>query len=175
MSSNELPDEVISYIHKTPGMQPIRKPFDSENLHAAIDTAFKDNRRDDSQLSNLAGLQVLIVDDSRVARRHMQSILTRLGFAHFAMAGDGIEAVEQLKQTRFDLVVTDYNMPNMNGHELIVHVRQQSSRSDIPIIMCTTEFDPGKLAEVYQLGVSAICNKSFEIELVRNIVIRLFH
>lgn len=174
MSSSELPDETATFIQKTPGMQAIRKPFDVQKLNAAINAAFQDERRDDAQLSNLAGLQVLVVDDSSVALRHMQSILKQLGFAHFTMANDGTDAVEQLTQNRFDLVVTDYNMPGMNGHDLIVHIRQQSSQSDIPIIMCTTEFDPERLAEVYQLGVSAICNKSFEIELVRNIVIRLF-
>ena len=46
--------------------------------------------------------------------------------------------------------------------------------AEVPIVMVTTEFDPKKLAEIYQLGVSAICNKSFERELVRNIVIQLF-
>jgi two-component system chemotaxis response regulator CheY len=74
----------------------------------------------------------------------------------------------------FDLVVTDYNMPEMNGFELVAFIRQQSGQPEVPVIMVTTEYDPQKLAEVYQLGVSAICNKSFDPELVQNIVQRLF-
>jgi two-component system chemotaxis response regulator CheY len=65
-------------------------------------------------------------------------------------------------------------MPHMNGHELVGWIRNESEQKDCPIIMVTTEFDPTKLAEVYQLGVSAICDKSFEPSLVRNIVIRIF-
>jgi two-component system chemotaxis response regulator CheY len=79
-----------------------------------------------------------------------------------------------MQQTRFDLVVTDYKMPRMDGRELISHIREQSTQKEVPIIMVTTEFDPKKLAAVYQLGVSAISNKSFDREMVRNIVIQLF-
>ena len=79
-----------------------------------------------------------------------------------------------MRQTQFDLVVTDYHMPRMDGRKLITHIRQQSSQREVPVIMVTTEFDPQKLAAIYQLGVSAICNKSFDRDLVRNIIIQLF-
>ena len=79
-----------------------------------------------------------------------------------------------MQQNRFDLIVTDYHMPRMDGHKLVSHIRQQGSQPDIPVIMVTTEFNPQKLAPIYQLGVSAICNKSFDRELVRNVVIGLF-
>ena len=74
----------------------------------------------------------------------------------------------------FDLVITDYNMPRMDGREFVRWIRTQSNQPAVPVIMVTTEFDPEKLAQVYQLGVSAICGKSFERDQVRNIVIRLF-
>jgi two-component system chemotaxis response regulator CheY len=62
----------------------------------------------------------------------------------------------------------------MNGNELVAHIRNDSNQRDVPVIMVTTEHDPQKLMEVYQLGVSAVCNKSFDPALVRNIVIQLF-
>lgn len=151
----------------------LAKPFDSAQLRSAIAGA-RSSSTAAVQLDSLAGRQVLIVDDSSVAQRRVQQVLTDLGFQHFTTAADGVEAIAALGQKPFDLVVTDFNMPRMDGHELVAHVRANGPCRDVPIILCTTEFDPGKLAAFYQLGVSAICNKSFDPELVRNIVVRLF-
>lgn len=150
------------------------KPFDSATLRAAAAEALGGNAVADGRFANLAGLNVLLVDDSSVARRRMQQVLTDLGFARFTTAEDGAAAAAILERERFDLVVTDYNMPRMDGRELLTHIRQNGPQKDVPVILCTTEFDPAKLAPMYQLGVSAICNKSFDPELVRNLVVRLF-
>ena len=154
--------------------QMIRKPFDGEGLRKIIEQTLNDQERDQQPMDGLSELRVLIVDDSAVARRHAQATLTRLGFAKFTLADDGSTAIEELEKASFDLVVTDYNMPQMDGQQLITYIRQVSNQRQVPIIMVTTEFDPQKLAAVYQLGVSAICNKSFDLELVRNIVMKLF-
>ncbi|MEI8021947.1 MAG: response regulator [Schlesneria sp.] len=154
--------------------QMIRKPFDGEGLRKIIEQTLNDQERDQQPMDGLSDLRVLIVDDSAVARRHAQETLTRLGFSRFTLADDGSTAIEELEKASFDLVVTDYNMPQMDGQQLITYIRQVSNQRQVPIIMVTTEFDPQKLAAVYQLGVSAICNKSFDLELVRNIVMKLF-
>ncbi len=152
----------------------LKKPFDASGLRTAIEQALKDNVRDQRPLDGLSDLRVLIVDDSSLARRHIQHTLSDLGFSRFTEADDGDTAVNEMRQTHFDLIVTDYHMPRMDGRMLISHIRQQSTQRDVPVVMVTTEFDPQKLAPIYQLGVSAICNKSFERDLVRNIVIQLF-
>ena len=154
--------------------QMIRKPFHAEDLRNIIEQTLNDQDRDHQPMEGLDDLRVLIVDDSAVARRHDQETLTRLGFSRFTQADDGSTAIEELEKSSFDLVVTDYNMPQMDGQQLITYIRQASNQRQVPIIMVTTEFDPQKLAAVYQLGVSAICNKSFDLELVRNIVMKLF-
>ena len=154
--------------------QMIRKPFDAEGLRKVIEQTLNDQDRDQQPMDGLNEIRVLIVDDSAVARRHAQQTLTRLGFSRFTQADDGVTAIEELEKASFDLVVTDYNMPQMDGQQLITYIRQASNHRDGTIIMVTTEFDPQKLAAVYQLGVSAICNKSFDLELVRNIVMKLF-
>lgn len=154
-------------------LQLLGKPFAANDLRAAIQKSLKGDDHV-QRMDGLDTLRVLIVDDSPVARRHEQKTLTELGFTNFTLADDGVGAVEQLMQSKFDLVVTDYHMPQMDGFQLISHIRQESSQRTIPIVMVTTEFDPQKLAGIYQLGVSAICNKSFDRELVRNIVIQLF-
>ncbi len=174
LMTSQQPRDLVESSRRYAGISLLGKPFDGATLEAAISAAVQSNEIADSELANLSGLQVLVVDDSRVAQRHMQKVLTDLGFANFITADDGLTAVAELQQRRFDLVVTDYNMPQMDGHQLISHIRNESTQPDVPIIMCTTEFDPAKLAPVYQMGVSAVCNKSFEPSLVRNVIVRLF-
>lgn len=174
MSGDDWTTQSQSSAQQLGRLRLLKKPFDANDLRSAIESALKDNTREQQPIGGLSDLRVLIVDDSSLARRHEQDTLSRLGFSLFAQADDGDTAVELLQQTQFDLVVTDYHMPRMDGRELITHIRQLSSQRDVPIIMVTTEFDPQMLAPIYQLGVSAICNKSFERDLVRNIVIQLF-
>jgi two-component system chemotaxis response regulator CheY len=96
--------------------------------------------------------------------------LERIGFVHFVEASDGRNAISQIEDTMFDLVVTDYNMPNVDGLGLIDFIRTKSIQSSVPILMVSSESDQGRLAAVMDAGVSAICDKPFETNLVRNLV-----
>jgi serine/threonine protein kinase len=174
MTSDPLNDGATVAVGRLGGVDVLQKPFDAAKLKVALEQIFQLEEDDDAQLAGLDSRRVLIVDDSSVARRHIQRTLTELGFQDFSQSDDGARAVERMRSEEFDLVVTDYNMPLMNGRDLVEWIRNESDQPDIPVVMVTTEFDPVKLGEVYQLGVSAICSKSFEIEQVRNIVIRLF-
>ena len=78
-----------------------------------------------------------------------------------------------LEKETYDLVVTDYNMPRLDGQGLIDFIRRRSSTPSVPVILVTTETDPGKLEAVRQLGVSAICDKSFKPEVVRGVMAQL--
>ncbi|MFO0871483.1 MAG: response regulator [Pirellulales bacterium] len=174
MSGDEWTSQRRAAAQRLSRLQLLKKPFDARSLRKAIDLAAADNARDEQPLNGLGDLRVLIVDDSRAARRNVQVTLSELGFSRFTEADDGDVAVEKMRQVPFDLVVTDYHMPRMDGRQLVSHIRERSSHRTVPIIMVTTEFDPQVLAPIYQLGVSAICNKSFERGLVRNIVMQLF-
>ena len=173
MSSDEWALARRSAAEQLGRLRLIKKPFDAASLRNVIEEALRDDR-DQQPINGLKDLKVLIVDDSSLARRHEQDTLESLGFSQFTHADDGDVAAELVQQTRFDLVITDYHMPRMDGRALTAHIRQQSDCRDMPIIMVTTEFSPQVLAPVYQLGVSAICNKNFDREMVRNIVIQLF-
>ncbi|MDB5391521.1 MAG: hypothetical protein JWM11_7167 [Planctomycetaceae bacterium] len=173
MSGDEWTSQCRKAAEQLGQLRLLKKPFDANGLRTCIELALNDKCHE-RPIDGLGDLHVLIVDDSSLARRHEQDTLTELGFARFTQADDGDTAVELLRQSRFDLVVTDYHMPRVDGRELISHVRQHGPQRDVPIVMVTTEFDPQKLAAIYQLGVSAICNKSFDRALVRNIVIQLF-
>lgn len=149
----------------------LHKPFTPEKLAEALKVvALKGQAPSAAQRSKL---RVLIVDDSAPARRHIRDVLTSLGVSQFAEAADGAQGVAAVARETFDLIVTDYNMPYLDGHGLVGYLRQNPSSASIPIVMVTTEQDPGKLEAVRQLGVTAICDKSFPTDVVRNILDRL--
>jgi two-component system chemotaxis response regulator CheY len=119
-------------------------------------------------------LKVLIADDSSVARANERAVLTDLGFATFAEVADGAQAIAAVARESFDLIVTDYNMPLMDGHALVAYLRQTPATAAIPIVMVTTETDPKVLDPVRRLGVAGICSKQFLRNDVQTIVDRLF-
>jgi two-component system chemotaxis response regulator CheY len=121
-----------------------------------------------------AKIKVLLVDDSTSARLHERAVLLGLGLTQITEAADGAQAVAALAREQFDLIVTDYNMPLMDGHALIGYLRQNPATASVPVIMVTTEKDEAKLDPIRKLGVAAICDKSFAIELLRPHLERLF-
>lgn len=145
----------------------LTKPFSAEQLAEALKAATA------SSTPDAAGqIRILVVDDSTVARSHIRRVLLGAGLTGIVEARDGKEAVDHLKKESFDLVVTDYNMPNLDGRGLIDFIRNQSSTPSVPVILVTTETDPAKLEAVRRLGVEAICDKSFPLEVIRQILQR---
>jgi two-component system chemotaxis response regulator CheY len=115
-------------------------------------------------------MKVLLVDDSKVARKHIRSVLERIGFEQVVEAVDGEEAIPLLGNNLFDLVITDYNMPHIDGLGLIDYIRTKSIQASVPVLMVSSEHDEGRLAAVMDAGVSAICDKPFETNLVRKLI-----
>jgi serine/threonine protein kinase/DNA-binding response OmpR family regulator len=152
----------------------LHKPFTAEGLAQAL--RFVCEHREASAAGDtLRGrLRVLIVDDSTPARLHVRQVLTDLGFSLITEAADGAQAVAAVARDSFDLIVTDYNMPLMDGGGLVAYLKQNPATKPVPIIMVTTETDPTKLQSVRQLGVTAICNKSFQGSEVSTILDELF-
>ncbi|HEY1066744.1 MAG TPA: response regulator, partial [Pirellulales bacterium] len=118
--------------------------------------------------------RVLIVDDSGVARKKIRSVLQQLGFAEFLEATDGAYAIAVAAQEACDLIVTDYNMPLMDGRALVSYLKQNPATSAIPIVMVTTETEPSVLDPVRKLGVLAVIEKAFPAEVVAPLLDPLF-
>jgi serine/threonine protein kinase len=118
--------------------------------------------------------RVLIVDDSAPARVNERNVLKGLGFSQFLEAADGAQAVAVVSTHKIDLIITDYNMPHMDGPGLVGYLKQNANTASVPIVMVTTETDPRKLEAVRQLGVVAVCDKSFPANVVKEIIERLF-
>jgi two-component system chemotaxis response regulator CheY len=142
------------------------KPFDADRLASALASVTGDR-------SAPAGLRVLVVDDSAAARVHVRGVLAGLGLSDITESGDGAAAAALLEKQTFDLVVTDYNMPRLDGRGLIEFIRRRSAIPSVPVILTTTETDSARLEAVRQLGVSIICDKRFRPEEVRTVVDKL--
>jgi two-component system chemotaxis response regulator CheY len=83
-------------------------------------------------------MKVLLVEDSTPLRGIVKQMLTGLGYEEIVEAADGLEAWDHLEESSFDLLLTDWNMPNMSGFELLQLVRQTPSTADMLVVMLTT-------------------------------------
>lgn len=110
-------------------------------------------------------MKVLIVDDSTTMLRIIKNTLDRIGISDVTMALDGVEALEAYKKDKFDLLITDWNMPNMNGLELVIKVR--SENKDIPIIMITTEGGKREVITALKAGVNNYIVKPFTPQVLK--------
>ena len=151
------------------------KPFTHDHLTTAISTTIDLLSSDELDLEffDVNDVRVLLVDDSRLARNHIKRVLNNLGLLRITEAVDGSEAIELLKESMFDLVVTDYNMPEVDGKELTKYIRNESGQSHLPILMVTSESNDTHLSNILTEGVTAMCDKPFEPHNVKQILYRI--
>ncbi|GGA92423.1 response regulator [Agarivorans gilvus] len=152
------------------------KPFEFTHLLGALQATISYIEPDQDLISeiNVASKKILVVDDSLTARRHIARVLENIGVAQVLFAENGQQALNLLEQDEVDLVITDYNMPVMDGAALIEALRQHPRFSDIPALMVTSENNGAKLDGVRQSGVSALVDKPFDIDAVKQVLGRLF-
>ena len=112
------------------------------------------------------GKSVLAVDDSATVRKFVSVSLTMQGF-DVVTACDGMDALEKLPGRSFDLVITDLNMPNMDGFELIKALRENPQTKDMPVIILTSLTDDANKELGAQLGVRSYVNKPFSLEKIQ--------
>ncbi|MGL4474606.1 MAG: response regulator [Shewanella sp.] len=148
------------------------KPFSRDNLHTALVSAADLLSHQEIELEYLDPheLRVLLVDDSKLSRNIIRRTLNNLGFRNITEASDGSEAKLLFQQQYFDLVVTDFNMPTMDGLCLTRFIREDSENSHTPILMVTSEADEYKLNQISHSGVDAVCDKPFEPKLVKRLL-----
>lgn len=146
------------------------KPFEPLHLSRALNASLDLINHDelDLDLFDVREVRVLLVDDSRLARNHIRRVLEGMGLEKIKEAENGAMALTLIKDESFDLVVTDYNMPEMDGRELSEFIRFNPDTAHIPIIMVTSESaDSAHMANIQQTGVNALCDKPFESTEVR--------
>lgn len=141
------------------------KPFETLHLSRALRASLDLINHDELSLDlfDVQDVRVLLVDDSRLARNHIRRVLEGMGLKRIVEAENGAQALTHIKESIFDLVVTDYNMPEMDGRELSEFIRFNPSTAHVPIIMVTSEAtDSPHMANIQQTGVNALCDKPFE-------------
>jgi len=106
-------------------------------------------------------IKVLIVDDFATMRRIVKNVLKQIGFTNITEADDGSTALEQLKSSSFDLIISDWNMPKMTGLDLLKTVRGMDEYKTIPFLMVTAESQKQNVVEAVQAGVSNYVVKPF--------------
>lgn len=112
---------------------------------------------------------VLVVDDSAAIRKILQRVLRQTGMSIRTIleAGDGQEALEQLKSSKVDLVLTDINMPKMDGLQLLAAMKNNAEWRSIPVVMITTEGGETKVGEAVRLGASGYVRKPFTADQIK--------
>jgi two-component system chemotaxis response regulator CheY len=118
---------------------------------------------------------VLIVDDSLPMRAVVKKTIKASGFmvGNFYDAGNGKEALEILRHQWMDLVVTDYNMPDMNGLELLTHMKADEILKTIPVVVVTTEGSQQRVREFMEGGAADYIRKPFTPEEIRDKLSRI--
>ncbi|WP_295004062.1 response regulator [uncultured Dechloromonas sp.] len=169
--SSETRPQVLEPVRQSGACSIVAKPFNEQQLSRALYAAADYlSPPEDIDTTEIESLRVLLVDDSLASRRHLHRLLAELGIERINEAVNGKEAVELLQTTMVDLVITDYNMPEMDGRELTEYIRTQSWQAAVPILMVTSEQNMGRLAAVERAGVSAICDKPFEAGSIRRLI-----
>jgi two-component system chemotaxis response regulator CheY len=111
-------------------------------------------------------MNVLIVDDFATMRRILKNILRQIGFSNIIEADDGKTALKALKKDKFDMILADWNMPEMSGLELLKAVRSDDELKDIPYIMVTAEAQKDNIVDAVKAGVSSYVVKPFTADTV---------
>jgi two-component system chemotaxis response regulator CheY len=106
-------------------------------------------------------MKVLVVDDFATMRKIEKNILGQLGIKNVDEADDGSTALPKLKSTKYDIVLLDWNMPNMTGLELLKAMRAEESLKNVPVIMVTAEALKDNVVAAAQAGVNDYVVKPF--------------
>jgi two-component system chemotaxis response regulator CheY len=114
-------------------------------------------------------LNILIVDDSTAIRKILIRVLrqTQLAIGQVFEAQDGLEALEVVRTTPLNLILSDINMPNMDGLSLLAELKASDRWRDLPVVMFTTEGGEQKVARALQLGSAGYIRKPFTAEQIQ--------
>ena len=120
-------------------------------------------------------MAILVVDDSSSIRKIITGNLLKMGFTQdeIILAVDGVDALRQLKSHNIHLILTDWNMPNMNGYDFVVKTRDITAHKNTPIVMVTTEGGKKEVLSALKIGVNSYVVKPFSKEILEDKIEKL--
>ncbi len=116
---------------------------------------------------------IITVDDSSTMRRIIKNTLQKLGFNNVLEAENGVEALEIMSKNKIDMIVTDWNMPEMDGLTYVKTVRSKEQYKDLPILMITTEAAKEDILTALRSGVNNYVVKPFTPDTLQEKVYKL--
>jgi len=119
-------------------------------------------------------MKILIVDDFSTMRRIIKNLLRDLGFTNTEEADDGTTALPMLQTGKFDLLVTDWNMPGMQGIDLLRAVRADEKLANLPVLMVTAEQKREQIIEAAKAGVNGYIVKPFTAQTLKEKLEKIF-
>jgi len=119
-------------------------------------------------------IKILVVDDFPTMRRIIKNLLKDLGFENVDEAEDGLMGLEKLRNNNFDLVVSDWNMPNMDGLAMLKVIRADANLSKLPVLMVTAEAKKENIIAAAQAGASGYVVKPFTAAVLEEKLNKIF-
>ncbi|MBF0565944.1 MAG: chemotaxis response regulator CheY [Nitrospirae bacterium] len=119
-------------------------------------------------------MRILIVDDFSTMRRIIKNILKQLGFEKMEEAEDGAHAYQKLQAGEYDFLITDWNMPNVTGLELLKKVRADAKLKALPVLMVTAEAEKEQVIEAVKAGVNNYIIKPFTADVLKEKIDKIF-
>ncbi|MGY8869925.1 MAG: response regulator [Pseudomonadales bacterium] len=175
--SSETHYRYLEPIRQSGAIAILPKPFTRKELGISLQSTLHYlidlDTPDEDKTEAFENLKILLVDDSLVSRKYLHQILDNLGIHAITEAVDGAEALETLKQQTFDLIISDYNMPNIDGREMVEYIRTHGEQTAIPIMMVTSEQNKSQLAAIQSAGVSALCAKPLSYDIMKQMIEQL--
>jgi len=119
-------------------------------------------------------MDILVVNDASTMRRIVRGLLRELSLKNIREAENGCDALEELKRKKADLVISDWNMPQMTGIELLRAIRADGALKDVPVLMVTAEAKKENILEAVQAGVNNYIVKPFSAETLQEKLNKIF-
>jgi two-component system chemotaxis response regulator CheY len=118
-------------------------------------------------------IKILVVDDFATMRKVVRNLLKQVGYEDIIEAEDGVMALKALKSQKIDFIISDWNMPNMTGYELLKAVRDDSDLAKTPFLMVTAEALQDNVVAAVKAGVSDYIVKPFTAEVLNEKIIKI--
>jgi two-component system chemotaxis response regulator CheY len=117
--------------------------------------------------------KILIADDMGFIRTSIRNILDEMGFTNISEAKDGIQALAELKRSKYDLLICDYNMPHLDGISLVRMIKGDAELKDVIVLMVTAAAEKNHIIDLQQLGISDYIIKPFTSETMEKKVLEI--
>ncbi|KAA3617642.1 MAG: response regulator [Calditrichaeota bacterium] len=122
----------------------------------------------------MEGKKVIFVEDSPTMRRIIMNSLNKIGIDDVTEAENGVDALDKMGDASWDMVITDWNMPEMNGEELVKELRSKDQYKDMPILMITTRGMQDDVMTAIKMGVNGYVVKPFTPEILKKKIGEIF-